>query len=412
MIALICFVTIINYIDRTALGVAAPTIKEGLGIDNQSYSLIVAAFQIAYTIGQPIMGFFIDVVGLKIGFAVAAIVWGLATMGHALAGGWAGLAAARAVMGFSEASVIPAGIKTASKWFPQKERGIAAGVFNMGTSLGGMIAPPLIGACIIWHSWQMAFVVAGALALIAAAIWFFCYKEPHEAKRLSPEEREYILSGQEKHLKTGDGKPAIMDILKQRNFWGIGIARFLADPCWGTISFWVPIFYAETLNFSIKEIAMFAWLPFLLADLGCLSAGFVARWLQAKGFSLLNARRITFSIGAVTMTTIGFVSITKDPVIAVCLIAVGGFSHQLLSTVAATLGSDLFKENEVATVVGMAGACAWSGQLLFNLFIGAFVTIIGWGPFFIALAIFDVIGAVVLWTFLKERDDAVAIENT
>ncbi|EOK0759406.1 MFS transporter [Escherichia coli] len=103
------------------------------------------------------------------------------------------------------------------------------------------------------------------------------------------------------------------------------------------------------------------------------------------------------------MTTIGLVSIIENPYIAVLLISIGGFSHQLLSTVAATLGADLFKKNEVATAVGMAGACAWSGQLIFNLFIGAFVSIIGFGPFFIALAVFDLIGAVALWILIKDN---------
>lgn len=404
MILLVCTITIINYLDRTALGVAAPTIMDSTGITKEQYSWIVSAFQLAYTIGQPIMGFLIDNIGLKIGFAVCALIWGLATMGHALTGTWQGLAFMRGIMGFSEASAIPAGVKTASTWFPAKERGIATGVFNMGTSFGAMLAPPLIAWCILFHSWQFAFIVSGSLAIIAAIAWFFLYKDPKDAKRLSDEERQYIESGQEKYLKTSKKeKVSFKVILKQRNFWGIGIARFLADPAWGTINFWVPIFFVETLHFSLKEIAMFVWLPFLLADLGCLASGFVAKFFNDRGVSLINSRRITFTIGAILMTTIGLVSVVENPYVAVLLISIGGFSHQLLSTVAATLGADLFKENEVATAVGLAGSCAWIGQLSFNLFIGAFVGIIGFGPFFVALAIFDLIGAVALWTLIKER---------
>lgn len=146
----------------------------------------------------------------------------------------------------------------------------------------------------------------------------------------------------------------------------------------------MPIFFVETLHFSLKEIAMFVWLPFLLGDLGCLASGFVAKFFHDRGVSLINSRRITFTIAAVIMMTIGLVSIVENPYIAVLLISIGAFSHQCLSTVAATLGGDLFKKDEVATAVGMAGACAWSGQLIFNLFIGAFVHIIGFAPFFIA----------------------------
>lgn len=403
MILLVCAITIINYLDRTALGVAAPTILETTGITKEQYSWIVSAFQLAYTIGQPIMGFFIDTIGLRLGFAICAVIWGLATMGHALTGTWQGLAFMRGVMGFSEASAIPAGIKTASIWFPAKERGIASGVFNMGTSFGAMLAPPLIAWCILFQGWEFAFVVSGSLALIAALAWFIFYRDPKDSKILSPEEREYIEAGQEKYLDNDKEKASLKTILTQRNFWGIGIARFLADPAWGTINFWVPIFFVETLHFSLKEIAMFVWLPFLMADLGCLASGFVAKFFNDRGISLINSRLITFTIGAVLMMTIGFVSIVENPYLAVFLISLGGFSHQLLSTVASTLGGDLFKKNQVATAVGMAGACAWTGQLIFNLFIGAFVSIIGFGPFFIALAFFDVIGAIVLWTFIREN---------
>lgn len=403
MIILVCFITIINYLDRTALGVAAPTIMEALDISKEQYSWIVSAFQLAYTIGQPVMGYFIDTIGLKLGFFICAIVWGLATLAHSLTGSWQGLAGMRAIMGFSEASAIPAGVKTAATWFPAKERVIATGVFNMGTSFGAMLAPPLIAWCILFHSWQFAFLVAGGLAIVAAFIWLIFYKDPKEAKRLSADERAYIEGGQEKHLHAEQKeKSSKLAILKQRNFWGIGLSRFLADPAWGTINFWVPIFFVETLHFSLKEIAMFVWLPFLMADLGCLASGFVAKFLNDRGIGLINSRRITFTLGAVLMTTIGLVSIVQNPYVAVLLISIGGFSHQLLSTVAATLGADLFRKDEVATAVGMAGACAWSGQLIFNLFIGAFVSIIGFGPFFVALAVFDLIGAAALWILIKE----------
>ncbi|OCG24440.1 hexuronate transporter [Gilliamella sp. App2-1] len=404
MILLVCVITIVNYLDRTALGIAAPTILDATGISKEQYSWVVSTFQLAYTIGQPIIGFFIDTIGLRLGFAICAIIWGLATMGHALTGTWQGLAFMRGIMGFSEASAIPVGIKTASIWFPAKERGIAAGIFNMGTSFGAMLAPPLIAWCILFQGWQFAFVVSGSLALIAAIIWFIFYRDPNDAKKLTAEEREYIEAGKEDHLEINNKeKVSFMSIITQRNFWGIGIARFLADPAWGTINFWVPIFFVETLHFSLKEIAMFVWLPFLMADLGCLASGFVAKFFNDRGFSLINSRLITFTIGAILMMTIGFVSIVEDPYLAVFLISLGGFSHQLLSTVASTLGGDLFKKNQVATVVGMAGACAWSGQLSFNLFIGAFVGLIGFGPFFIALAFFDVIGAIILWIFIREN---------
>lgn len=104
MILLVCFITIINYLDRTALGVAAPTIMKELDISKEHYSWVVSAFQLAYTIGQPIVGYVIDTIGLKLGFFLCAMIWGVATLMHSLMGSWQGLAAVRAIMGFSEAS--------------------------------------------------------------------------------------------------------------------------------------------------------------------------------------------------------------------------------------------------------------------------------------------------------------------
>ncbi|EBS7635416.1 MFS transporter [Salmonella enterica] len=402
IIVLICFITVINYLDRTALGVAAPTIMQNMGITKEQYSWVVSAFQLAYTIGQPIMGFFIDLIGLKFSFFICIIIWGLATMGHALAGSWQGLAFMRGLMGVSEASVFPAGIKTVSTWFPAKERGIAAGFFNTGTSLGAMLAPPLIAWCIMFHSWQFAFLISGGLALFAALMWFIFYKDPKDAKGLSDEERLYIESGQEKHLDSNkSNKATILHVIKKRNFWGIGITRFLAEPAWGTINFWVPIFFVETLHFSLKDIAMFIWLPFLLGDLGCLSSGFIAKFFHDRGVSLLNARRITFTFAATTMMSIGLVSIVTNPYIAVLLISIGAFSHQCLSTVVATMGADLFEKEEVATVVGLSGGCGYTGQLIFNIFIGVFVAAIGFSTFFVILAFLDIIGALILWSVIK-----------
>lgn len=202
MIALVCFITVINYLDRTALGIAAPTIMETTGITKEQYSWIVSAFQLAYTLGQPVMGFFIDTVGLKLSFAICAAIWGSGDNGPCTNRNMVRSGIYARPDGFQRSVGNSGGCKTASTWFPAKERGVATGVFNMGTSLGAMLAPPLIARCIMFHSWQFAFIVSGSLALLAALFWFFCYKDPKDAKRLSDEERHYIESGQEQHLKT------------------------------------------------------------------------------------------------------------------------------------------------------------------------------------------------------------------
>lgn len=408
IIGLVCLGTAVNYLSRSSLSVAAPALMQALNFDEQAYSWVVSAFQICYTLAQPIAGYLLDVIGLKIGFFVFALLWSLINMAHALAGGWISLALLRGAMGLTEASAIPAGIKASAEWFPTNERGIAGGLFNIGTSIGAMLAPPLV----VWamltfqHSGlgtEMAFVITGGIGVLFAITWVLIYRSPGQHPWITRKELDYIEEGQESYLQDDRQKPAVKQILRQRNFWGLALPRFLADPAWGTLSFWMPLYLINVMHLPLKEIAMFAWLPFLAADFGCVAGGVMAKLLIDKfHFSTLNARRLSFTVGAILMIAIGVVSVVSDPYIAIALMSVGGFAHQMLSTVVITLSADLFKKNEVATVAGMAGSCAWLGQLTFNLFMGALVSIVGYGPFFIALSLFDVLGAILLWTLLRD----------
>src|SRR5262249_45467626 len=147
-----------------------------------------------------------------------------------------------------------------AEWFPARERGIASGVFNIGASTGSLIAAPLVAWAILFRNWQFAFVITGALGLVWAAAWLAFYQPPQMHARLSEQEREYIATGQEKHLQSDGSRPSVVAIAKQRNFWGIGLPRLLADPTWGTLTFWVPLYLTTVRNFDLKQIALFAWL--------------------------------------------------------------------------------------------------------------------------------------------------------
>ena len=351
---------------------------------------------------QPLCGYVMDSVGLKLGFAMFAIAWSFVSMAHGLANNWQALFGLRALLGFAEGSANPAGMKATSEWFPAAERGLAGGFFNMGASLGSMLAAPLVAWAILTHSWQFAFVLTGVIGFAWVALWLVFYQSPSKHKALSPEERDHILSGQESHL-AGEGKPSFRTILGQRNFWGIAIPRFLADPTWGTLTFWLPLYLTTVRGFDLKQIAMFAWLPFLAADLGCMFGGTISIALQKRGVGLINARRSAFTVGALLMMGVAFVGTVDSPYVAVALLSLAGFAHQTLSVTVITMASDLFKRSEVATVAGMAGTCGNAGVLVFSLLMGALVTRVGYTPFFIGLAALDLIGAVLLWTLVRER---------
>src|SRR5690349_19651048 len=398
LIALLMIGSIINYLTRSTLGVAAPTILRDLHITAQQYSWIVGTFQGAIML-QPICGYVLDVVGLRAGFAMFAIAWSIVSMAHGLARSWPALAALRGMLGFAEGCANPAGMKATAEWFPARERGLAGGLFNIGASVGSMLAPPLVVWAILTYNWQAAFVMTGIIGLAWVALWLAFYDSPDRHPRLSAAERDYIVSGQEQHLQ-GDGtRPSIGRILRQRDFWGIALPRFLADPTWGTLTFWMPLYLAQTRGWDLKQIALFAWLPFLAADIGCIFGGTFSLWMQKYWrISLINARRASFTLGAVMMLGVGFVGFVQSPYAAIALLSLAGFAHQTLSVTVITMSSDLFKKNEVATVAGMAGTFGNAGLLIFSLLIGALVLKIGYEPFFVCLGLLDVIGAVILWT--------------
>ena len=403
MIGLLMLGSVINYLTRSTLGVAAPTVLKDLDITAQQYSWILAAFQGAIML-QPLAGYVLDVLGLRIGFAIFAIAWSIISMAHGLAASWQALFGLRGLLGLAEGSANPAGMKATSEWFPAHERGLAGGVFNMGASFGSMLAAPLVAWAILSYNWQSAFVLTGVIGLTWVVLWLLLYQSPAKHVRLSEEERAYIVRGQEKHLQ-GDGtRPSVRRIVAQRNFWGIALPRMLADPTWGTLTFWLPLYLTTVRGFDLKQIALFAWLPFLAADLGCMFGGTISLALQRyAGVSLINARRGAFTIGALMMTGVAFVGIVDSPYVAIALLSLAGFAHQTLSVTVITMASDLFKRNEVATVAGMAGTCGNAGLLLFSLAIGGLVTTIGYSPFFVGLAVLDLAGAAVLWTVVRER---------
>jgi ACS family hexuronate transporter-like MFS transporter len=400
MISLIMLGAIINYLTRSTLSVAAPTLLKDLHIGPQQYSWINAAFQGAIML-QPICGYVLDVLGLKTGYALFAVAWSLINMFHAFAHSWPAFAWLRGALGFAEGSANPAGMKATSEWFPANERGFAGGIYNIGASVGSMLAPPLVAWAIIFYNWQFAFVITGSLGLIWVFLWLWFYHPPAVHPGLSEQERNYIASGQEASL-AATTRPSILAIGRRRNFWGIALPRFLADPTWGTLTFWLPLYLSTVRHFDLKQIALTAWLPFLAADIGCVFGGFLSRQFQRRGLTLINARRATFTFGAIIMCGVAFVGAMKSPYTALALLCVAGFAHQTLSVTVITMSSDLFRRSEVATATGMAGVFGNLGLLLFSLAIGALVAKVGYSPFFVCLGVLDLIGAALLWTLVKD----------
>jgi len=413
MIALVTVGTVLGYLTRNAIAVAAPTLQGQLHITTQQYSYIIAAYSACYTIMQPVAGYVLDLLGTKVGYAVFAIVWALMCMATALAGSWGGLAIARGAVGMAEAAMIPAGLKASSEWFPAKERSIAVGYFNVGSSIGAMLAPPLVVWAILIHSWELAFVIVGALSLAWAIAWLVLYKHPKNQKHLGDEERDYILGGQEaQHQVNNSKKMSAWQIIQNRQFWGIAIPRFLAEPAWGTFNAWIPLFMFKAYGFNLKEIAMFAWMPMLFADLGCVLGGYMPPFFQRVfGVNLIVSRKLVVTLGGFLMIGPGLIGLFTSPYVAIGLLCIGGFAHQSLSGSLITLSSDVFGRNEVATANGLTGMAAWTASTLFALVVGALADTLGFSPLFAVLSVFDLLAVLAVWTILQNRPVVELVEG-
>jgi ACS family hexuronate transporter-like MFS transporter len=401
LIGLFSGAMILNYLSRSILGVAAPTIMAEQHISSAQYSWVTGAFQLGIML-QPLCGYVLDLLGLKIGLALFVGAWSLLTMAHSLATGWQGFAALRGFLGLAEGAAQPSGMKVVAQWFPARERGLAGGIYNIGASFGAVFAPPLVAWSIYKGDWRLAFMVTGALGLLWLIPWLLWYAPPSRHRAIHEEERELIISGQEPHLAATHGRPVLARLLQRRELWAIASARFLADPVWGMLSLWMPLYLTRVRHFDLTQIALFAWLPFLAADLGCLFGPTVAATLHRRGMHLIDARRAAFTLGALLMTGMMFVSAVESPIAAVALLCLGGFAHQTLSVTAITMSSDLFPQDEVGSVTGVAGMAANLGVLIFTLVLGSMVDRVGYQPFFILLGVVDLVGALFLWTLIRK----------
>ena len=403
IIALVATGMSLNYLARSTLSVAAPTLTGTMKLGPEQYSYIVAGFQFAYAVMQPLAGYVLDFFGTRRGLFLFAGAWSLANMLHALAGNWWQLMLCRGFLGAAEASVIPANVKVVGEWFPAKERSIATGWFNIGASVGAMLAPPLVVWSIRTYDWRFAFLLTGGIGLLWAGVWYVCYREPQSHPAISDEERTYILRGQKQFAST-PRKASWKRILTARDFWGLALGRFFAEPAWNTFTFWIPLYLATTRGMDIKAIAAFSWLPFLAADLGSVMGGYLSPF-YARHFSvsLLTSRKLTGLTGALLMGGPAFIGMVATPYAAIALFCVGGLAHQVLSGAILTTSSDVFPSSALATANGLMGSAAWTGGLIFSLIVGRLASTIGYNSLFACLVGLDLIAVALFWALVRPR---------
>ena len=399
IIVLVMLGTITNYLSRNTLGIAAPTMLKDIGFTEQQYSWITAAFNFAYPVGGVCAGYIMDRFGVRWVFSVMAILWSVFNALTGFFSSWIPMMILRMGIGLTESTFNPAGMKVSAQWFPPRERGLACGIYSIGTSAGAMLAPPVVAWSIIHYNWRIAFVVASVFGIAWSVLWLIAYRAPEKHALIT--EDELALIGREAKRTKVTHRVSLKTLLPRRNLWAISLPRMFADPTWAALGFWMPLYLVTVRHLDLKQIALFAWLPFLTADAGCLFAGLFAGWLNRRGVTLINAKRITFTLAACLMTLIPLLNFVTTTGMAITLFCVAGCAHQCASITVISMSAEFVNEDEVGTVTGFAGLVGGVGGFIGTLLIGAAVASIGYSLVFDVLGFRDLIGAAVLWTLLS-----------
>ena len=404
VITLIAVITVINYVDRNALAVMWPGISEELGMDKNDYALILTFFMVGYAIGQSLFGKIFDMIGTRLGFVLAVVVWSVSIMLHAATKSVMGLGFARFGLAVGEAGNWPGATKSNAEWFPIRERALAQGIFNAGASLGAVISAPMIALLYIQLGWQGTFIAVGLLGFVWIVPWLLIYKAPPERHPwLSEEEREYILSGQKVDGDSSDKSkvlaPGWLEMMKYRQSWSVIASRFFLDPVWWLFVSWLPIYLADQFGFNIREIGLFAWVPYVGAMGGALFGGWLAGALLKKSWSVNRTRKFTISLGgAIMLPALLATAYASAPLAAVLLIAVILFGFQLAIGNIQTLPSDFFSGKSVGSLAGVGGTAAVIGVLITTWIVPA-VTKESYVPFFAMGAMLVPLAVLSVWVF-------------
>jgi len=368
IITLIAIATVINYIDRNALAVMWPDISKDVGLTKDEYAAIISFFMVAYAIGQSVSGRLLDRVGTRLGFVITISVWSVSCMLHGLGRSLATFGMFRALLGLSEAGNWPGATKANAEWFPIKERAFAQGIFNAGASIGAVISAPLVAVLYLAFGWKVTFILIGVLGILWIIPWWFINRaEPGGHPWLTPEEKEYILSGQRvTSVPVSDERVLTWsELLSYRESWSVILSRFFLDPVWWLFVNWLPIYLAEVFGFDIKQIGIFAWVPYVGAAAGSLGGGWYSGYLMRCGWQVGKARKWAIALGGIiSFPALVATAYAADPVVAVLLIAVILFGFQVSINNIQTLPSDLFSGKSVGSLAGLGGTSAIIGVLI------------------------------------------------
>lgn len=368
--ALLFFATTINYIDRQVIGLLKPTLEKEFNWSEVDYGYIVMVFAIMYAVGYVIFGTFIDKVGSKIGYGISVLVWSIAAVLHAVANSTLGFGVVRGLLGLAESGNFPAGIKAVAEWFPVRERALATGIFNSGTSVGAVLAPVIVPWILGMYGWQEAFIITGAIGFIWLVFWWIFYEIPTKQKRLKKPEYDYIMSDVDQAAPEVKMKIKWGHLLGLKQTWVYIVGKVLTDPIWWFFLFWLPSFFADTFALDLTKPSLQLAAIYGATTFGSIGGGYLSSHFIKSGWPALQARKTTLLIVAILVMPIFLVQYASNIWSVVALVALATAAHQAWSANIFTIVSDMFPKSAVSTVVGIGGMSGSIASALFPIFVG------------------------------------------
>ncbi len=356
---LLFFATTVNYIDRQVIGILKPELEKELHWSEIDYSNIVFAFQAAYALGYLLAGRFVDLIGVRVGYALAVTLWSLAAMGHALVRSVLGFSFMRFSLGLAEGGNFPASVRSVSEWFPQKERALATGLFNAGSNVGALLTPLLVPPITAQFGWPAAFVITGSLGFLWLFAWLLVYTSPERHPKVSKEELAYIRSDPPDPVV----RVSWLALLRYRPTWAFAVGMFMTSPIWWFWLFWVPSFLNKRHHVDLLQLGPPLVAIYLMTDVGSIGGGWLSSWLIKRGWSVNAGRKFAMLVCALCVVPVFAAAHVEGLWPAVLLIGLAASAHQGWSANLYTLVSDTMPRSTVSSVVGIGGMAGAIGGM-------------------------------------------------
>lgn len=397
---------IINYLDRANLSIAAPEMIKELNLTATDIGLMGMVFSWAYAFGQLPSGWLVDRLGAKRVYAVAITWWSAATAATGLCSSMSTLLPVRAILGVGEAPCFPTSGKITSYWFPKKERSMASGIWDASSKVGPAIAAPILVTLMIAYGWRSLFFITGAIGIVFVVFFWKFYNNPDQSKKISQEELDYIRAhGVGVETSSQNSSISWGSLFKYRSIWGMIFGYFCTIWLFNIFINFLPLFLMKTQSISLKELGIYASIPWIGGIVGDLLGGYVAKVAVDSGWmEPITAKKAVISVCALGAGSVA-IAVPFAPnlfwTIAFMTVAIG-FVSAITGNIWA-LAADIAPPSMVASVGSIQNFGGYFGGALSPVVVGLIVDTTGsFVLAFVSGGVVACLAAVGYWFIVKE----------